>query len=310
MGYALVSTDDLGRKVVFPLRKVMTLVGRDPGADIVLADDNVSRQHVKIYVVENRVEVKDMGSRNGTFLNNHRIDGMRELREGDELIIGSNQFYIHVLDDAEESAAQGMTAFRTIDQLRDPTQSFVAKKFDEAIPPAAGEQTVMATRGDLVAEALGKKLDLARYPSIEVLFGAGRGAKYLLPPGRYVLGRSTDCNIRIDDEKISQQHAEFIAGDAGVTVRDLDSRNGTLINNRAARSVRLRHKDTIVVGHTKLKFLDPASVAERARLNVEGSETWKEAGLRDEQRLSPTAVVGIFGAFVLVFMVLVWYFLL
>ncbi len=75
----------LGQRL--PIREKETLIGRDPKADIFLNDITVSRRHAKIVVENNKVTVKDLGSLNGTYLNNNRFSDS-ELKNKDELQIG------------------------------------------------------------------------------------------------------------------------------------------------------------------------------------------------------------------------------
>jgi hypothetical protein len=72
--------------------------------------------------------------------------------------------------------------------------------------------------------------------------------------GRWVVGRSSDCDVVLpSDDTLSRRHAE-IAVRAGVClVRDLDSCNGTLVNGRSVRRARLRCGDVLVLGETELR---------------------------------------------------------
>jgi serine/threonine protein kinase len=66
------------------------LLGRDPACDVRVTDDRrrVSRRHCLVVIRPPRVVVRDLGSRNGTYLNGVLIDGERDLRDGDELWLG------------------------------------------------------------------------------------------------------------------------------------------------------------------------------------------------------------------------------
>jgi pSer/pThr/pTyr-binding forkhead associated (FHA) protein len=65
-------------------------VGREPGMDLSLADDDqVSLLHAELYRIGGQWTVVDDGlSRNGTFLNGERTSGRKRLRDGDELRFG------------------------------------------------------------------------------------------------------------------------------------------------------------------------------------------------------------------------------
>jgi hypothetical protein len=64
-------------------------VGRHPTLDVALHwDDEVSRLHAELECLGDEWTVADVGSRNGSFVNDERLDGRRRLRDGDVLRIG------------------------------------------------------------------------------------------------------------------------------------------------------------------------------------------------------------------------------
>src|SRR3970282_2894081 len=64
-----------------------TTIGRDPACDIVLKDDRaVSKRHAVIKTVGMKSAIEDLGSTNGTFIDDQRIK-RNELRRGDTLLI-------------------------------------------------------------------------------------------------------------------------------------------------------------------------------------------------------------------------------
>jgi len=75
----------------FSLSKEEVTLGRDPGSDIFLDDVTVSRHHAKITVDEDTVGIVDVGSLNGTYVNQERIEEARTLSSNDELQIGKYQ---------------------------------------------------------------------------------------------------------------------------------------------------------------------------------------------------------------------------
>ncbi len=70
------------------------VIGRVPGCEVVLNDTAVSRQHARIELVEGRATVIDLGSQNGTLVNNQRIE-RRDLIGGDVLTIGTAVLVFH-----------------------------------------------------------------------------------------------------------------------------------------------------------------------------------------------------------------------
>ena len=61
------------------------ILGRDDECDIVLPERQVSRQHIRFIREENRFYIEDLESRNGTWVNGQRVQGLQELFDGDEV---------------------------------------------------------------------------------------------------------------------------------------------------------------------------------------------------------------------------------
>jgi pSer/pThr/pTyr-binding forkhead associated (FHA) protein len=82
-------------------------IGRSVRSDIQLPHESVSRSHAEIVVHDDAFFVRDKASRNGTFLNDTRVDE-RELRAGDVLTIGKVLLRFRVAaDDGEPGGAHG-----------------------------------------------------------------------------------------------------------------------------------------------------------------------------------------------------------
>jgi pSer/pThr/pTyr-binding forkhead associated (FHA) protein len=77
---------------VFPLTGV-TVIGRNPDCDLSIPTDEISRRHAELRPSQDGVMVEDLGSANGTFVNDRRIT--RELiRHGDELRFDQLRFQL------------------------------------------------------------------------------------------------------------------------------------------------------------------------------------------------------------------------
>jgi GGDEF domain-containing protein len=85
----LVIVEGYGTGRVFPVTKETTTIGRDPNSDIVLPHSTISWHHAVIAVSGDKLVVRDLESRNGTFVGVDRVT-RRELVGGDILAIGES----------------------------------------------------------------------------------------------------------------------------------------------------------------------------------------------------------------------------
>jgi pSer/pThr/pTyr-binding forkhead associated (FHA) protein len=69
-------------------------LGRSSECDISIASDEISRHHAKLQVVPDGVLVEDLGSANGTFVNNQRVHGATLMKPGDELRLDTVRFML------------------------------------------------------------------------------------------------------------------------------------------------------------------------------------------------------------------------
>jgi pSer/pThr/pTyr-binding forkhead associated (FHA) protein len=83
-----------GAKVA--IKKSEFLIGRSKECHLCAGSSAVSRQHCAILRSENRVSIKDLGSRNGTLVNGEKIEGEVELVSGDEVTVGPLKFMLTI----------------------------------------------------------------------------------------------------------------------------------------------------------------------------------------------------------------------
>lgn len=126
----------------FPLNTGENLVGRTPGTAITLEDQSVSRQHAVITGREDGWQVKDLGSKNGTFVNGRQIPDSVMLGHGDIIQFGiySLRLVTHQISIDEEMAPiPADIALETGPAEAPPEENISEPTGDEAPPEEADE---------------------------------------------------------------------------------------------------------------------------------------------------------------------------
>lgn len=161
-------------------------IGRSGESDLQIADESLSRRHALLTVRDDGVTIEDLGSRNGTFVNEMPVDGPVAVRAGDRVQVGASEIEItrtspvH-LTDGDSTAVDDATAIFDVTRL--DTRGHQANVFDDvaeenralALVSRAG---TLLIRHEPLPRILGEVLDLA----IEH-FEADRAAVALLAPG-------------------------------------------------------------------------------------------------------------------------------
>ena len=80
------------------------------------------------------------------------------------------------------------------------------------------------------------------------------GGRYELHSSTTVIGRSSECDLRIDDPNVSRRHAEIRRAGAAYTLIDLESTNGTEVNGQRIRETSLMDGDEIRFGTSRIRF--------------------------------------------------------
>jgi len=116
---------------VFTLLPPSASIGRDEGSAVQLSDDSVSGVHARITLGTQGPWIEDLGSRNGTFVNDERVGTPRALFDGDHLRFGSDTVVrFWMMDDLEQHA---LTTLFTL-TLRDPlTRLYNRRYFNERL---------------------------------------------------------------------------------------------------------------------------------------------------------------------------------
>lgn len=103
---------------LFRVTNGTAVIGRAPSAEIKVEDDGISRTHARIRAETGRAWIEDMASRNGTFVNGHKITTTVELREGDKIQVGrSTVLRFGFQDELDESFHENLLSSALRDGL-------------------------------------------------------------------------------------------------------------------------------------------------------------------------------------------------
>jgi adenylate cyclase len=92
-----------------------------------------------------------------------------------------------------------------------------------------------------------------RGPRLSGKFADGKAGEFPLGE-RTTVGRHPNNTLRLVDREVSKEHCVIEKVGDGFLLRDLNSSNGTFVNGRKVRELRLRDGDEIVLGNTRLVF--------------------------------------------------------
>ena len=91
--------------------------------------------------------------------------------------------------------------------------------------------------------------------------------RWELGDGPLAIGRDAAADIIVDDAALSRRHFLIAREVNGYVLKDLNSRNGTWVDGRQAKSTRLRHHDCILAGRTLFMFNDTVASDMAGSLN-------------------------------------------
>jgi len=216
-------------------------VGRIEGNDVVVVDPRVSSRHASLKPSENGIELTDNGSTNGTFVNGQRLSGSVLLTGGEEVRIGSTVMVAEGDGAAAETVPGAATTVGT--EMGDlPTPALgTPPPTAEMPPPAAAAPPPPAAAPPPPPAAAPPPPPAAAPPPppplewrLSVRTGPDAGRVEQLPEGGEVLiGRGHDSRLMLQDPRVSTRHAIVRRQGGKVTVEDLGSANGTLVNGAA-----------------------------------------------------------------------------
>ncbi len=92
-------------------------------------------------------------------------------------------------------------------------------------------------------------------PRLVGIGGPLKGTAFSLPAGEVSIGRDSSNHLWAPDPALSRRHCLVVASSEQVSIHDLGSRNGTLVNGVPVEQQEMRHGDQIYIGDSVLLFL-------------------------------------------------------
>ncbi|RZL44752.1 MAG: FHA domain-containing protein [Variovorax sp.] len=106
-------------------------------------------------------------------------------------------------------------------------------------------------------------------PRLIVMSKRGATRQVMLSAARTTLGRDSANTVVIDSVRASRRHAVVVRDGTHVWVRDLNSSNGTFVNEERVNCCRLEHGDVLEVGDFRVRFLDRVATRDLATQTLE-----------------------------------------
>src|ERR1051326_2520613 len=90
---------------------------------------------------------------------------------------------------------------------------------------------------------------------LAAISGKLKGAIFAIDEETLVIGRETVANVCIADASVSRRHSKIEKQENGFIITDLDSLNGTFVNDVPVKTRRLEHGDRVRIGDSQFLFL-------------------------------------------------------
>jgi ABC-type multidrug transport system ATPase subunit/pSer/pThr/pTyr-binding forkhead associated (FHA) protein len=232
------------------LMKDISRLGREPGMEVTIeaAAAVVSRRHAEIQMRDGQYTLVDLGSFNGTLLNDQRITSPTPLYDGDRIQLGMGGPILRFVDPAHPAPAGAQNT----------GQRSVAIS-SGASPQAPIPIPVPPVSGPLVESSPASKTMVVKPGSGALQQPAAQatgqqGHQLLMQVGfdgkaQLAVGRAPDNDIRLDGLQISNRHARLINMGGQIFVEDAGSTNGLYVNGTRITGRRvLQPRDILQVG--------------------------------------------------------------
>jgi len=246
--YRLVGTSGLLSGRTFNITAKGIIVGRDhTKCQIVLADDQISRQHAWVGLNEaGQVELRDRDSANGSFVNKVRVQ-QAVLKPKDEVSFGAGGKHLFRVETfTPPTPTKAVRKTETEEETAEVHTSVVSQE-----DIAAAQQAERSAGGTVAI----KLTDIMARPHLELIVDKYAVKSEDIPDEGLVLGRDpARCKMVMEHASVSAVHAKFSLDGPKVELTD-QSVNGTFVNGIRVKSTELHDGDYITFGRYSGKSL-------------------------------------------------------
>jgi len=251
----------------YTIDKPITVLGRKSDCDLVIASEESSRNHATLTLEDGQLVLEDLGSTNGTYVNEVKIRSATQVKSGDIIGIGGQKFRVLAPGSSGNTTIFGT---RVVDdssfvvEKDSPDATGVRQRF--VMPPGwkSNEGEGVSGANSRLEQELDQRLqsrDISADTHLAALMtvdGSGKQALYLLPRGvaneQWLVGRSDECDITIEDATVSSKHASLACDEGKWVVRDNKSTNGVKINGSRRQRAVIKSGDRVSFGEIELLF--------------------------------------------------------
>lgn len=149
-----------GEPKTFELPSSVTVIGRRQDCDLCVPLMVISRRHCELNQDQDQLKLRDLGSRNGTFVNGRRVEET-QLNPGDEIQIGPVKFGIQINGQPAELIASDSEIMQPPEHMDDAEQENDAEKekIEDAQDDALNEVDMSQSHPTEIFDILNEELD-------------------------------------------------------------------------------------------------------------------------------------------------------
>jgi sigma-B regulation protein RsbU (phosphoserine phosphatase) len=167
----LLIRDSEGKVTYLPLDRDRIMLGRSSACQLCYPDDaGLSRQHMAITRVAGKWQVEDLGSKNGTLLNDVKIEGSLPVRIGDKIVAG--HLTLELVESIADAAAMERVEFVEQNEASAASSTTVVASLDSLLGTQTGEmdKTSIITGNPAMQALIRAGRELAGHRPLHELF--------------------------------------------------------------------------------------------------------------------------------------------